>query len=272
MTSTYFLFPKVRFQVRIDEHCLVGMVNSLSSHCLVCILCKSKKKDFCHQTCQLASLQKDHTNQKIPPTWHAYQSNGSSALTEVKRWKEKMPLYPTCLSCLLQLRCWVTKSAIAAMNGCMLFHMARSKGCLQNCSECFYNTVFPGKQPGKRSICNEHQTSWGQSGYSSNTVSPVPWRLATPSYWGCNCELNSTIPLAWGFTVLEINLGIFASFSLASQSKRPLRGSREYFPWKTPGTGNRWSECLQTPRKALAQEHRHASIYSELWVIMLRFC
>lgn len=101
---------------------------------------------------------------------------------------------------------------------------------------------------------------------------PVPWRLATPSYWGCNCELNSTIPLAWGFTVLEINLGIFASFSLASQSKRPLRGSREYFPWKTPGTGNPWSECLQTPRKALAQEHRHASIYSELWVIMLRFC
>lgn len=133
-------------------------------------------------------------------------------------------------------------------------------------------TLFPGKQPGKKISCNEHQTSWGESVSSLNTVSPVPWRPAAHFYWGCNCELKSTIPPAPGFTVLEINLRIFASFSLTSQSKRPLRGSRKYFLRKTPSTGNPWSEFLQNPKKALAQEHRHVSIYSELWAIMLWFC
>lgn len=261
----------------MDEHCVAGGVGSLSSHYLDCIPCKGEETTSATMSAtQLPSRRTAQARKSCLPdvltkVIGVLLSQNLKANEERRMPKKIKSLCPSCQSCLLHLRCWATTGAIAPMINCMLFHWPNQEDdyrTFQTTSKPLFSLANNlGRKVAAMSIRHlEVEVA------RPCTLAPLLSRGQQLPPAGCGA-VSWTAPahLPQASTVLEINWGIFASFALARPGKRPARGSREYFLWKTPGTGKPWSEWLNAPRKALAQKHTRARVYTVLWVITLRW-
>lgn len=274
MNTNQFSFLKGSASVtRMDEHCLAGVVDSFSSHYPECIPCKDKER---------TSATRPATQPPSKRTTQARKTCLPGILTKVMgvllslKLKEDEERKRPCTQAARAVYCtwdaeWPQVQLLPWLTA--------------------WCSIWPNQKDDYRTVQTTAKTLFSLANHLERKVVAmrirqvevevaIPCTLAPllpagkhlPSA-GCGA-MSWTLPahLPQASTVSEINLENFASFALARPGKRSVRGSRVYFLWKTPGTGKPWSECLQTPRKVLAQELRRVSMYSELWVIMLKFC